>query len=322
LRKALLTLIVIVCFSSLSLCVIAEQELGVSIILPKNGSYVYPDVEVRWSLTGQANRTEIYVDGIQVDANIAPSKTSYYLFGLTNGTKQITVRVIGVRNESVEATVNVTVLTAPMNIVVVSPREGSVTNSSSVVISWNATGPIKLLTLSSTDMPDELTLDAGLRSYEVALKAEGEISVRLTAIDLRGPVVVRTLNIIHDSAPPINEIISPLDGQTTSQSVLSARWRSSDSASWVMRVEIYLDGDLISNATEGEKLLTDLADGGHVLQLVALDAAGNRDEVSARFTISVPFLSRYGLMIDLIIVACIGVALSYAGKAGLKRSRR
>lgn len=321
-RKALFVLLMLSCLVAPRLQALADQNLAVTIIAPKDGSYVFPDFELRWSVSGIVNRTEIYVDAQIVKADLSPSVGSYYLTNLANGSRQIRVRAIGANNESAEGTIIVTVLTAQTNIVILSPEIGLVTNRSFVVVTWNATGPIRALRLISTESEGEVILDKGQRSYRLALGTEGEVDVRLDAIDLRGTTYTSRITFVHDSLPPVCEVIAPKDGQAIYQSVVMAQWNCSDRVSRISNAQIYLDGTMISNLSQGERLLTDLTDGEHILRAVAFDEAGNKGEASARFTVSVPLLARYGLLGELAIVAGIALLLllSMRGK-GIRRSR-
>lgn len=319
-RKAPLILLIVYSLAAFRTQVLADQNLTISIIVPKDGSYVYPDFELRWSISGDGNRTAIYVDGYAVKTDLGPSIRSYYLTGLANGSRKIMVRTIGTNNESAEDTIIVIVLTVPINFVILSPKEGFVTNSSSIVVTWNASGPIRQLKLWSNT--SEVVLDKGLRSYNLTLGIEGELAIRLSAVDLRGPTITKTITFVHDNSSPVCEVISPTDGQVINQSILSAKWRSSDPISRVTKAEIYLDNAMISNITEGEKLLTDLLNGEHIIRVVAIDAAGNKGETSAIFMISVPFFARYGPIVVLIIVAGIGLMLFLSiSKANSRRSK-
>jgi len=320
-RKSLLAPFIVCLLVSSRLQVRADQALSVSIITPLDGSYVYPDFELRWSESGEGNRTEIYLDGGLV-TYLDPAVGSYYLEGLANGSRRIMVRATGTNNESAEDVIVVTVLTASANIAISSPEDGLITNSSSVVFTWNATGPIRQFRFWSSDL-GEVVLGEGLRSYNLTLATEGEVSVRLAAIDLRGTTITRTMTLIHDSSPPIGEVISPKDGQVIYQSVALAQWSVSDEITEVKKAYVYLDGALSSNLTAGEKLLIDLTDGEHALRIVAFDAAGNEGETTARFTVSVPFLARYGLFVGMIVVVAVGLILPLSIKTtGTRRSKR
>ncbi|MGQ9515323.1 MAG: hypothetical protein ACUVTL_09820, partial [Thermoproteota archaeon] len=143
-RKASLALILLCFFAYLKLQVEANSQLSVTILAPKNGSYTYADFELRWSIAGMANRTEIYVDGKAIETDLEPSRNSYYILNLKNGTRQILVRAIGFDNESAEDVITVTVLTETTEVNLVYPNEAFVTNDSFVNIIWNATGPIRL----------------------------------------------------------------------------------------------------------------------------------------------------------------------------------
>jgi len=309
-RKALLVLLISYLVAPW-LQAIAVQNLAVSIIAPKDGSYIFPDFELRWSISGVANRTEIYVNDQVVKVDLNPSVGSYYLTNLANGSCRIRVRAVGANNQSAEDAIFVTVLTAQTNIAISSPESGLVTNRTFVIVTWNATGPIGTLRFSSTESDEDVMLDKGQRSYRLTLGTEGEVDVRLDALDLRGTTYTNTISFIHDSYPPSCEVITPADGQAIQQSIVIAQWNCSDQVSQVRKTQIYLDGTMVSNLTRGERLLTDLSDGEHTLRVVAFDEAGNRGEASVRFTISVPFLSRYGLLVDLTIVVVVALLLFF-----------
>jgi hypothetical protein len=321
-KRVLFVLLMIGSLMAPCLRVLADQNLAVSIIAPKDGSYVFPDFELRWSINGVVNRTEIYVNDQIFKADLSPSLGSFYLTNLANGSYRIRVRVIDANNQSADDTILVTVLTAQANLVILSPERGIVTNSSFVIVTWNATGPIRTLTLSSTELDRDVILGHSQGSYRLTLRTEGEVDVKIDAFDFRGTIYTSTVSFIHDSSPPSCEIISPTDGQDIQRSTLMAQWNCSDRASQVVKAQIYLDGTLVSNLTRGGRLLTDLPDGEHTLRVVAFDEAGNRGEASVRFTVSVPFLSRYGLLVGLAIVALVALSLLLSiRRRGTRRSR-
>ncbi len=313
-RKASLTIL----FFFILICprqVQADEQLSVAIITPQNGAYTYPDFELRWSLSGKVNRTEIYVDGKAFKTDLDPSKSSYYLFGLENGSRKILVRVVGGLDESAEDSVTVTVLTASLDLVIVSPKEGSFTNASFVNIVWNATGPIKLIKFWSSEYQDTASLDKDRRSYNLTLRSQGQIEARVYVVDLRGPTIVKSVAFVHDSVPPTVNITSPMDGQTIDRSFVTVIWECFDNISAISKAEIRVDGITLSDHMSGEKYLTNLSDGEHLLNLLAIDAAGNKAEKNMRFFVSVPFWARYGMIAWLFIIVGVGIFLLIQARA-------
>jgi hypothetical protein len=308
-KKASLTLVFIIFFAYLKLQVQATPQLSVTILAPQNGSYTYPDFELRWSISGKANRTEIYVDGKAIKTDLEPSKDYYYMLDLMNGTRKILVRAVGFNNESAEDVITVTVLTALTKAKLIYPNEGFVTNSSFVNVTWNATGPIKSIIFWSNELHETISLNKDQRNYNLTLQTQGKVEVKVSFVDLRGPKIVEMVSFIHDSVPPLVKINSPKDAQTLDRSFVLVRWECLENVSIIRRSEMYLDGILFSNQTEGEKYLTELSDGEHLLKLLAIDAAGNKGEVLIRFFVSVPFWARYGMIVYLLIIVGVGFVL-------------
>ncbi|MGQ9514002.1 MAG: hypothetical protein ACUVTL_02980, partial [Thermoproteota archaeon] len=193
------------------------------------------------------------------------------------------------------------------------------TNDSFVNIIWNATGPIRLIRFWSTESHETISLDKDRRSYNLTLQTQGKIEVKVSFIDLRGSTIVRTVSFIHDSVPSITNITSPINMQTFERSFVLVGWECFDNVSSIRRAEINVDGILLSNQTEGERYLTDLADGEHVLKLLAIDAAGNRGEMTIKFYVSVPFWAKYGMIASLTVIVVFGfMLLIYMKRAGHK----
>jgi hypothetical protein len=122
-----------------------------------------------------------------------------------------------------------------------------------------------------------------------------------------------------DKSPPNVSMTSPLNGSQIGSSTLTASWTSSDETSGIGRYEVRLDrGPWTNVGTDTTCVFSGLADGGHTINVMARDRAGNERTLSVSFTVNTGLLGRaeYVLVLTLAVAVALG-ALTYS-----LRSRR
>ncbi len=127
-----------------------------------------------------------------------------------------------------------------------------------------------------------------------------------------------------DKSPPNISIDSPLNGSQIGASTATVTWTGSDETSGIGRYEIRLDSGLwTSVGTNTTHVFTGLTDGNHIIEVRALDIAGNESELSVNFTVTAspagPGWTEYAAVLGFLAIIAIGAAL-YSLR--VRRSRR
>jgi Arylsulfotransferase (ASST) len=127
-----------------------------------------------------------------------------------------------------------------------------------------------------------------------------------------------------DKNPPNISIDTPLNHSQIGASTATVAWTGSDETSGIGRYEIRLDSGLwTSVGTDTTHVFTGLADGNHIIEVRALDMAGNESELSVNFTVTAsptgPGWTEYAAVLGFLAIIAIGAGL-YLFR--VRRSRR
>jgi hypothetical protein len=107
--------------------------------------------------------------------------------------------------------------------------------------------------------------------------ADGAYTVEVVSTRPNGLGATETRNVVVDTTPPVTVISQPGDGSTIGSTTPTINGTSEPGAS----VEIFIDGMLVGTVVVGQDgtwsfdVTTPLAQGDHVVRVVATDAAGN-----------------------------------------------
>jgi hypothetical protein len=117
-----------------------------------------------------------------------------------------------------------------------------------------------------------------------------------------------------DKSLPEISITSPLNDSRIPSKTVSVAWTGSDEASGIGRYDIRLDGgSWTSVGMNTTRVFAGLVDGNHIVEVRALDMAGNEKELSDEFTVNVGLLGlgSIGYAAIFAFVAAIGIAGTY-----------
>jgi len=115
---------------------------------------------------------------------------------------------------------------------------------------------------------------------------EGRHTILVEAIDLAGNIAMSTLTVTIDTTPPIIKITEPPQGIILTGNSLTIRWRIHDNITGVEKVLLMLDNTVVTDVTGLQSYyLKNLPPGKHVIELVAIDRAGNEGKATVTIEI-------------------------------------
>jgi len=185
-------------------------------------------------------------------------------------------------------TIFVTVDTTPPTITITNPQDGSYLNTTSVIVSWSADDSLSGIdhyviyvdgSVYANNIPSTTT------SYTLTL-SEGQHTIRVEVVDVAGNTNYDEISIVVDITAPTVNILSPTDGSTVTSTTVTVEWSGSDN-NGIDHYEVRLDGgSWINVGTNTNHTFTDLSQGSHIVDVKAIDLAGNIGTDTVTFTVS------------------------------------
>jgi len=177
----------------------------------------------------------------------------------------------------------------PPNLFVARPTPGAWTNER--LLQWlaqDSVSGVEQVTVALNAMaPTPFTAPAG--STELAIETEGDQTAVVTAIDRAGNEARIVVPFHYDPTAPTLEILTPArDGYLATRAV-DVTWRTEETGSGIVSYRLSVDSnpavDLAGDVTS--YALADLTERGHVVSLMATDAAGNIATQTLSFAVDV-----------------------------------
>jgi hypothetical protein len=197
------------------------------------------------------------------------------LIPVTDGTHVITVQGEDVAGMLGNATVNITVDTELPRLVVISPEEGLLTNSTEIMVEGRVMEPGLTVwigearqTIADNEFADKVRL------------YEGPNTVRVFATDLAGNERTILRNVTLDTIPPELHVDFPQDHHLTRESAVTCTGRSEPGATVAIGTDqttVGADGTFSLDST--------LAEGINYLSITARDPAGNGQTIYRTVTV-------------------------------------
>ncbi len=165
--------------------------------------------------------------------------------------------------------------TIPPTVVVEEPENNSYINKNQVTIYW---------TYSDNDGVDhiEIKIDSsawnpiGLsNNYTTPYLGEGEHHIYVKAVDISGNEYVYHLVVIVDTTKPYVSITQPANYSYIGSSEVYVAWEAYDEN--MDHFDIYVDGSLRYTKTTTYCTISGLSDGTHMIEVEAIDKAGNKN---------------------------------------------
>ncbi|MHA1728090.1 MAG: right-handed parallel beta-helix repeat-containing protein [Promethearchaeota archaeon] len=266
---------------------------SVNITYPTDGGAVNSSVTVEWE--AYDNDTGIHHYEFKFDGgdwiNVW-SNTSYDLTGLVEGSHTITVKAVDSCNNNATDTVIFTVDITDPSVIIIYPTNGSAVNSQSVIVNWTGIdGDGSGIDYYKIKMDSGGWINVGSNtSYEyTGLSTYSNHTVNVMAVDLAGNEVVSDSNMFMiDVDDPTLSINSPYSGKTFESNSVTVEWSGYDSKSGIDHYVIRInEGAWLNVVTATSHEFTALTNGDYTVYVKVFDKAGNTDNKSVTFTVSI-----------------------------------
>jgi hypothetical protein len=188
---------------------------------------------------------------------------------------QHTIEVVGFDplNNSASVSIDVTVDSTSPVVNITSPEQGSILDHVEISVNYTVQG-------SDQGSFAEFRIDGGNWSpadpdvVGLILESSGEHMVEVRVTDQAGNVGRDRSSFVVDTTPPYLEIMTPEEGELIS-STIELTWAVEDTITWIVRLQMSIDGDEWTDVSGGSTVLDIPTDGHHDIVMMAEDAAGN-----------------------------------------------
>jgi len=236
---------------------------------------------------------EVYVDGSWHNAG---TSTSYTIdtSGMSEGTYIIYIRAFDKAGHySQSYTILIVDRTSP-TISLLHPSNGSYILASDVLVSWDGTDNMLAVHHYAVSYDGSSWVDIGTQtSYLFTGLAEGTNYLYVRAYDCVGNYVEIVVEAIVDLSLPTISITSPADGEVLTTSTVDVQWSGSDAGSGIAYYLVRLDdGVWINVGTAMSHTFTAVADGIHVVYVIAVDNVGNSAMSCVMFEVDAKVFSK------------------------------
>ncbi|MCU0859669.1 MAG: Ig-like domain-containing protein [Thermoplasmata archaeon] len=248
-------------------------------------------VDVAWTAD---DGTGVGVDTVemQVDGGAWTTVTggTTALTGLADGEHTVVVMATDLLGNEGSASVTFTVDTVGPSVSIVSPVDGYVSSSASIVFVWEASADSETI---------QYRVDGGSwvvvtgSSVTLSSIADGSHTFEVSVEDDAGQTSSDTIDFVVDTTAPVIEISAPVSGDEISSTSVAVEWTATDVTSGLDAVEMQVDDGVWTVVTDGTEALAGLAEGLHTVAIRATDVAGNEatEEVTFRVDVTDPTVS-------------------------------
>ncbi len=168
---------------------------------------------------------------------------------------------------------------------IISPTEGDVFSDTELTVQW----------ISSNIIYHEIRLEGEDWIYigESSEHTFRDLEDGEFAVDVRGwydtdANLYETVNFMVDTTPPEINITNPNEGDVFGEDSLTVMWTSKSDPSPIQEHQLILNGNVVDEDESGERTqysLSNLGEGKHTLELIAIDVAGNEATESVSFVV-------------------------------------
>ena len=260
---------------------------------PEDSSVIGTNVVViEWTASDEISgisHFELYIDGQTVNRSI-PAYQRTYTQILSEGTHGIELITVDNAGNSAAQLISITIDTSLPTVTITSPEDNSAIGTTFVTIEWNASDEISGIShfelyIDGQTMNTEVPADQ--RTYTQTL-SEGTHEIMVKAIDKVGNSASHSINIIVDISSPTVTITSPENDSTIDTTVVVIEWNASDEISGISHFELYVDSQVVKNdiCPCQKTYILILEKGSHIIELKAIDKAGNSASYSINIIVS------------------------------------
>ncbi len=223
------------------------------------------------------------LDGAGYSGTAAPI---FHLFsGLSNALHYVNIKAVDKAGLTTIKRVNFTVDNVAPVLTISTPASGAYLNSSSVAVTWSATD------VTTSISGYQYRMDGGAWSTEAMVLtntftglSETTHTVEVRAFDQANNVRTVSVTFTVDITDPIVNITSPADRALVGSAVVT--WTGSDATSGIQGYQSRIDNGTWSTvAMTFTRTFTGIPDGGHFVQVRAVDRSDNMFTVSVNLTL-------------------------------------
>jgi C1A family cysteine protease len=244
----------------------------------------HSDIEVRWSLEdADYSSLEIRIDGSEWMSIGAVESLEIDLDG--EGEHILELRVNDEAGNTAVDSVSVYLDITPPILLIETPEEFQLFNSSAVCIAWHA------LDYLSEPISYYISIDGGswmslgsTTLYNIVDLDDGDHTVAVKAFDQAGNAFTRSVSYKVDTSPPSLEIEWPSEGSVLNQTDVTISWTASDLTSQVLSIVFSIDSGIWIDVTGNSTFKTTFPDGVHIISVKVEDLVGNCLVLNTSFT--------------------------------------
>ena len=276
-----------------SVTFIVDTELPKPIITsPSNTAHLgSKDVTVSWGgdggISGIAGyQYRINSGGVWSEWSEQTAATSHTFTNLGEGPHIVEVRAYDGAGNFVMASVIFAVDTADPILSITSPLGTGPFSSDDISITWTGYDAISGIAGYRYSIDGGVTWDdTSATSHVFEGLADGTYVVKVRAFDTAGNYVEESFTFIVDTSKPSVSITSPEELLTNSSSV-KVEWSAEDLTSGILGYRYKLDSGSWSALMSGTSFtFSNLADGAHTVEIMAVDNAGYEGIATVTFTV-------------------------------------
>ena len=251
----------------------------VNITNPVNNSYIKESFLVSWESSDNValDKYEIYFDDIILDT-LPPDKKDYYFEYISDGSHEILVKAYDKAGNIGEERVFITIDTTTPSISLISPANGTYTNSSTINLLFEYTDKYSPFYKIEYSVNGSTWKSESSLSFTITFTTEGRYIIRVRAYDKASNFREIIVILNYDKTPPKLTIKSPKDNETYFEGGLIIAWEAEDPAG-IAYFELYINGSLVGKLDSSiNSYYTALRRGNYIITIVAYDNAGNKVE--------------------------------------------
>jgi len=250
---------------------------SISITSPADGEwFTTSTVTIFW--TGSDDNYLEYYEVYKNNSLVAHLDASVNSIDLTlaDGHWIVTVKGIDWAGNEASDSITIHVDTTSPQVSITSPSNDTWVNTSHVTIEWTASDATGLSKVEVyVDGQLNQTLSPTATSVTVNL-SDGTHVIKVVVYDNVDNTAEDEIYVHVDTAPPVISITSPANGTWFNTGTVTIVWSITEEN--LDRVEVYVDGSLVSTVSPGRNNVTlPLTDGLRIIEVRAYDKAGNVD---------------------------------------------
>ncbi len=243
-------------------------------------------VTVYWNgsdATAGINGYQYSLDGASFSGTTAPI---FHLFsGLSNGNHYVDVKAVDKATRTTTKRVNFTVDNVAPVLTISAPSAGAYLDSTSVAVTWSSTDAVSGVSgyqyrIDSGEWSDKAMV---LTNTFTGL-SDASHTVDIRAYDVANNIRTASVTFVVDITDPAVSITSPADRALVG--IATVDWTGNDATSGIQGYQSRVDnGSWSAVAVTFTRTFVGLADGGHFVEVRAVDRSGNTYTVSVNFTL-------------------------------------